>query len=208
MIMPYTSHCLRCVFVHIPKTGGTSVRKSLLLPDVQDRPATNGHPTPTWFNHNFSYEWNSYFRFCVVRHPLLRFYSAYKFALSEKNYWAEKKGFEHVDRFLVKKLGSVEQVAKFLLHSKNRGVVQLTHQSWKPQSVWYADTNAPISILRLEDIVKGFTSLKKRLRIADEISLKKLNSVEGNDFLSPTTKKIVFEIYKEDYVNLGYTMEI
>jgi hypothetical protein len=55
-----------CVFIHIPKTGGTSIRKGIWQKNY-DGPVFGYIPE----------EWGKLFKFAFVRHPLQRFVSAY-----------------------------------------------------------------------------------------------------------------------------------
>lgn len=63
----------KCIFIHVPKTAGVSVAKSLL-----------GKPTVHWSALNcrliFGKEdFNNYFKFSFVRNPFTRLISAYEF---------------------------------------------------------------------------------------------------------------------------------
>ncbi|OGS35853.1 MAG: hypothetical protein A2293_07300 [Elusimicrobia bacterium RIFOXYB2_FULL_49_7] len=65
-------HTRKFLFVHIPKGAGTSVKKALGLPDG---PADHG--TPTDMVH--AQTWEAYFTFTVVRNPIDRFISSYRY---------------------------------------------------------------------------------------------------------------------------------
>lgn len=56
-----------CVLIHIPKTGGTSIRKGLWKKNYEG-PAFGRVPE----------DWRRHFKFAFVRHPLDRMVSAYK----------------------------------------------------------------------------------------------------------------------------------
>ena len=82
----------KAIFIHIPKTGGTSIKEILKLhgfkicnlnpPDGTDDNKTGKYKLGTanrlkrWFTDE---KWNSYFKFCFVRNPYTRMVSNYYF---------------------------------------------------------------------------------------------------------------------------------
>lgn len=102
------SHRLKYVFVHIPKTGGTSIRNlitnnyQLFKPDVTGSwyGITEEHyakfPNVTrelwthstaeeiknWMTDN-NYDWDDYFKFCFIRNPWDRMVSAYEYHIQQ-----------------------------------------------------------------------------------------------------------------------------
>ena len=60
------------VFIHIPKTAGLSIRKAFRI-------KTNGSHHSLNTPQDLEYLTGDYIRFCVVRNPLERFVSAYKY---------------------------------------------------------------------------------------------------------------------------------
>lgn len=73
-------HNLKCIQIHISKTGGLSIRKALFGIDNTDRFM---HIPPN----NIQYEkyWNDYFTFTFVRNPFDRLLSAYSFTVDSHN---------------------------------------------------------------------------------------------------------------------------
>jgi len=63
------SHKYKTIFIHIPKTAGTSI-KSIIPPNKKDR---SPHSRPS----NYGHYWNTYFTFTFVRNPWDRFLSTY-----------------------------------------------------------------------------------------------------------------------------------
>ncbi len=67
---------LKAIFVHVPKTGGTSIEQSL-----KESPArvVGGHTTALGYQWKFPAEFAEYFTFAVMRHPAARFLSAWRY---------------------------------------------------------------------------------------------------------------------------------
>ena len=76
-------HDKRCIFIHIPKTAGTSIEYSfkkvkLKGEKVKKHPKTKHH-TLEEYKDQFPEEFNNYYKFTVVRNPWEREYSLWKF---------------------------------------------------------------------------------------------------------------------------------
>jgi hypothetical protein len=73
---PQIYHHLGAIFVHVPKTGGTSIEMTLRESPEQ---VVGGHTTALGYRRKFPEEFRDYFTFAVVRHPLDRFLSAWRY---------------------------------------------------------------------------------------------------------------------------------
>lgn len=65
---------LKAIFVHVPKTAGTSIERALLLGEKR---VVGGHTTARGYRATFKEEFKSYFKFSLVRDPVDRFASAF-----------------------------------------------------------------------------------------------------------------------------------
>jgi len=96
-----STHCFdyyKCIFIHIPKTAGLSISKTLFGNyagthlDIDHYIATLGRKTV-----------NEYFKFTFVRNPWDRLYSAYNFlkqgGMNEEDMSFEKKYLSHLNSF-------------------------------------------------------------------------------------------------------------
>jgi hypothetical protein len=79
------SHRLRCIFIHIRKSGGTSIKKLLCgaTGENENNVLNNGALDPHCDNIIHAYP--DYFRFAVVRNPYARFVSAWKYLYSTRD---------------------------------------------------------------------------------------------------------------------------
>lgn len=73
---PQIYHHLKVIFVHVPKTAGTSIENRLR---AHPRDVVGGHTTALAYRKAFPKQFDSYYKFAFVRHPLERFLSAYRY---------------------------------------------------------------------------------------------------------------------------------
>ena len=73
---PQIYHHLKTIFVHVPKTAGTSIERHLRQ-SVKD--IVGGHTTALAYKRKFPNCFATYYKFAVIRHPLERFTSAYRY---------------------------------------------------------------------------------------------------------------------------------
>ena len=76
---PQIFHESRSIFIHVPKCAGTSIEKTLGGREF------GGHSYATSIREKYSREWERYYKFSIVREPLSRFSSAYRY-LKERRY--------------------------------------------------------------------------------------------------------------------------
>lgn len=74
------SHDYKCIFLHIPRTGGTSMETWIGGQDLWNDSPAEKHLTALQAKDLYKQYWNSYFKFSVVRNPIQRFISMLKYA--------------------------------------------------------------------------------------------------------------------------------
>jgi len=82
------SHRYKLIFIHIPKTGGSSLAcpgyKGVLLPYLGETDIVHGsHPSARILKKKFPDVWNDYYKFAVVRNPWERLVSSYFYFLGK-----------------------------------------------------------------------------------------------------------------------------
>lgn len=75
------SHKYKCIFIHIPATGGTSIEVALCGTDLHKISPMNKHMSSDIARILYAQYWNKYFKFSYVRNPFDWFVSQYYYAL-------------------------------------------------------------------------------------------------------------------------------
>ncbi|MCB1744135.1 MAG: sulfotransferase family 2 domain-containing protein, partial [Gammaproteobacteria bacterium] len=189
----YREH--RAIFVHIPKTGGISVSTSLFEREsphfcAADYRAIFG---PTFFDQCF--------KFCIVRNPWDRLYSAYSFL--------KRGGMNQRDRYWAQRnLGDCDSFERFVLD-------WLTPESLRrcihllPQADFVTDGEGRLLVDfvgRLETFGVDFQTIRERLG-RPRAELLHLNRSERRDYreiYDEAMRERVAELYARDVDLFGY----
>ena len=194
-LIPYDKH--HCIFVHVTKTGGTSIAKCLFgyLPyhyTAIDYRVIYGRKT---FRH--------YFKFSCVRNPWDRVYSAFRYLKAggwdEKDrVWAESNLAEY-DEFglFVKQWLTPENIR--------------SHLHFHPQYHFICDAKGEIlvdDLIYFETINDDFKRIAERLQIDAELGHHNANpGINYRDVYDSESKNKVANIYARDIELLGYNYD-
>lgn len=136
-LRPLISDELKCIFIHVPKAAGTTIRVSLDLKEDGAGPLFQGHVPWQFYRDNHPFEWTHYFKFACIRNPWSRFWSSYKYAVAGTSYWQRKVHLPHQDADVLKGVSFLELCKKF---SEIKPL--LKHPCWVPQAAWVYDYEA------------------------------------------------------------------
>ena len=96
------------LFIHIPKTGGTSISSCLYGKNLP-------HYTAKFYFDVFGPRLSNLPSFSIIRHPVERFVSAYKMAIAGGT---DIVAYDRYDRFRLRGLSSIEYYVDFLFEHK------------------------------------------------------------------------------------------
>ena len=191
----------RCIFIHIPKTAGTSIKEVLNMPG-------SGHPPWQYFYSVHHEKWLAYKKFTVVRNPWDRAVSAYCYAKMEVSYWHNPEIGMHPDHALLENR-SFEDCIHILKNEREL----LKHESWHPQLLWIMGTEEYSGqlmvdcILTHENLNNDFKQLCNSLGIESR-NLPHTNRTERKaykSFYKNKTIDLISEIYREDINTFKYS---
>jgi hypothetical protein len=194
---PYKTfmHKHKCIFIHIPKNAGSSVLQ--LFADKSGRKHAKWYE----FYESNDYFFKRYFKFAIVREPLSRLYSAYRYVLQGGSGGKDDLALQkHITANSHNFCSFIEQVldADFIM-------LQLLFQ---PQYLYVYDRQQQCvtdCLLRYESLAKDWQQLAQQQGFAE--SLPKVNTSNSDkqcQELSETARAKVMQLYNMDYQLLGY----
>ena len=74
------SHKHKCIFIHLPRTGGSFIEKLITGKQLWKTDLSTKHLLASQAKEKYKDYWDEYFKFSFVRHPYKRFISMLKFS--------------------------------------------------------------------------------------------------------------------------------
>jgi len=206
-----------CIFIHIPKTGGSSIHNALLK-HIQPEHQEPGHYSIIAARKRLEnrlgvpYIDGEYFTFCFVRNPWDRFISAYTY-LKEGGSVHEHPvtGFDKKDRDRF--ISPYKTFDDFIL-SNSCGAKICTELIWqqhfKPQYKYILNSSDEVDINfigKFENYYKDFDFICKRIGVKTP-KLKHINKSHHKPYqmyYTDKTAEIIYNTYKYDIDYFGYS---
>jgi len=184
----------KVIFIHIPKTAGTTVLESLGA--KKNRRDHLSHIVYRQSNH-FKYE--QYFKFAFVRNPLSRCISVYKYLSMGGNQGADKIKYKNVSKQSFDEFVD-EYLVEPYLHSNHM---------LKPQySFIYNEMGCCVVdfLGKQESFNKDFNIVLSKIGLSNNEIVSSNKSIFLNHVqMKSSTKDKIFDIYKKDYEYFGYS---
>ena len=179
---------LNCIFFHIPKTAGMSVSNAL-FGDVKW-----GHRNVSFYKSHYGENlFNSFFKFCFVRNPYDRIFSAFTFL--------KNGGINNQDlKFSKSHLHKYNSFNDFVL----RGLEKEEIMNWihfRPQYTFVCDKNDNLVmnfVGKMENLSADFNVVCKHLNIDSELKKINVNSTK-KIYFSEEVKSIIKLKYQKDF---------
>ncbi|OMP31157.1 sulfotransferase family 2 domain-containing protein [Mangrovimonas sp. DI 80] len=190
------------VFIHIPKTGGTSIIKSLGLIST-----THIEAKEVFKNKQDGRVFRNKFSFAIVRDPIERFVSLYNYARMDVSYYHNNINPEtsvhgaHLDYKLLRE-ANLNECVKFLLEGKLRHDNGWNH--WMPQYTWTHDEYGAICLVDKIYYLNNLELLKIdfKNKFNRELNIPVLNDSKSDSLimdLSEESLEGLYQFYKKDY---------
>ena len=196
-------HEKKCIFIHIPKTAGTSIehyisekeRFILFFRGISSSNRSMHHYTALELQKMIPKYFKEYYKFSIVRNPYDRLLSEY--------YWTPIKdvGYKNgksKDEFLK----YVSYVIKNKLYFNN-----IYNDHFLPQYLFVMNKKKQIIVNHLfkyEDLNYVIEFIKKKLNI--KCNFPYLNkSKDEKEYWNEEQKEIIYELFKNDFIFFGYS---
>jgi hypothetical protein len=187
----------KVIFIHIPKAAGSSIGMSLFGTDII------GH-YPYYIYEEYSKKnFDNFYKFCVVRNPYDRLYSAYSYLLTGgKGTWDQRVGDIIQSRS--------QSFSDFCEHVLDESFVdKYVHFTRQTDFIFDAGIQKVDLIIKLEELSDGIQRLNAALNM--ELTVKEHNKTQVKDderdlTLSENALKNINRIYKKDFEYLGYDL--
>lgn len=199
------SHKYKCIFIHVPKNAGTSITNEFQMQET-------GHWRATAIKRAHPKEWETYFKFTVVRNPFDRFVSSYNYARMEKSYWHSVKGGTYYgkhEEYDLLKNKSFEECCKLFSTSRDT----FKNHCWHRQYPYICDNQGKIMV----DFVVRYESFEEDMKYVYQKCGKTPSprwdnqSTKSKDFLeyyTENTRNIVYNFYNRDFEIFGYNKRL
>ena len=187
-------HELRTIFLHIPKSAGTSLGEALF------GTGRTGHFEWYFYEAEDKAAFDSYYKFCFVREPLSRFLSAYNYLIE-----GGKDPYDAAMGQDIAKYGGINEFVEFGL--KRDRWDRLRH--FRPQHLFLCDRdlNPKVDFVgRFERFDEDCQVVARKLGVAfapEKTNVTRRKSKASSD-LSPKARAILRDVYRGDYQAFGY----
>jgi hypothetical protein len=195
-------------FIHIQKTAGFSI-KTWLIAAMGNSQAIEetGSPTITYMKENYNVQWS----FAVVRNPWDLWVSAYFHTKKqlETNKSDDILYSEGLDECFLSMRNSQQQMISFeeflmIVDADSKKEIMVDARISNSMSDYLR--GGVDLVLRFENLNKEFSAVQEKFN--SNIPLPYLNSsIHANyqSYYTPTTKNLIYKLFKEDIDRWGYT---
>jgi len=195
-------HKRRLIFFHLPKNAGTSIIRAMAMDD-EERIFMDASIEE--YKEHYKDYWDKYKKFTVIRDPIDRFISAYKFARMKESGWfsvSGENGLEKHDHYDICSSMDINEYTSYIYENPR------SYNRWNyHQTIQLSNKNNEIEI----DYFVRFENLQEDLKKIGIENIYKCNPSKIEDDrliqLTKISKMKLYEIYDMDYINFGYKKE-
>ncbi|PKH03425.1 hypothetical protein CXF72_06340 [Psychromonas sp. MB-3u-54] len=187
----------KCIFIHIPKTAGTSILTCLMGDKIYRE-----HASYFDFQRIDTHRFDEYFKFCFVRNPYDRAVSSYEYLKKG----GDKQGDLYFQQLFESKYPTFE---KFILEYLDKDKIY-EHTLFRPQYLFiynYKNECQVDYVGKYENIKSDFKIICKKLGVSFDLPSKnrvKRNPYE-NYYSNQLVKQKIENLYSKDFFLFKYS---
>lgn len=186
----------RCIFIHVPKTAGTSVARALFGVDSRHVPWTE-------YERANPHKFHKYFKFAFVRNPWDRLVSTY--------FFLKRGGMNETDRaWAAENVMPFVDFCDFVRH-RLTSADAMTFPHLRPQCFYLADRSGNIKtdfVGRYENLAQDFAEVARRLGSHAALPVSNTSHHEHfTEYYDNATRAAVADVYANDIALFGYTFK-
>lgn len=190
------SHLKKIIFIHIAKTGGTSIVRNTGYEFKID-----GHTSILHYKKNHPDIFDTYTKMCLVRNPWDRFVSAYEYVRMENSYYHNDKNI-HPDYETIKSLSFEDMVEGFVSeqltlkgHAWSRQFERIQNEKGEKEIDHVFKTEEMNSDSKFREFFPEINHINKSSR----------KSLDYRDYYTEKTKKSIGEYFTQDVEMFEYS---
>jgi chondroitin 4-sulfotransferase 11 len=180
------SHKHKFIFIHIPKTAGTSI-SSVLNPFCEELYPSIKHSNAVKIKEKFGSDiWNEYFKFTFIRNPYERLLSWYN--MIEKNMWRPNLFQSHIKK-------NIHSFSEFIMDDKHPiGINKLPQQRISQFKIISENGRVIVDFVgRYENLNEDFNYICNKLNIP-QTHLPHINKFDHDHYMNYYTKEMISEV--------------
>lgn len=190
-------HKHKCIFIHIPRTGGTSIERSIRSDWTWKNFPTEKHILASTAKRLYKDYWNDYFKFSFVRNPWSRMVSMARFPNFYKC---------NITDGLVDVTGYFEKFPRIEIDPRSESKDETAEKI--RNAVYLNILNEELDFVgRFEELQNDFDYVCEKIGMPKKELPHLVKSKDGKHYTKyydDTTKQIVTERYAEDLEFFGY----
>jgi len=195
------NHEHKCIFIHIPKCGGSSVERHIDNRDWWVHAPAEKHLTANDARNKYAQYWDDYFKFSIVRNPYDIEVSWYHF---KKHPFIHGREIGFSEFIKDESINTVAKISHGLTDKRWENIIPSVTDCYEYLSI--DDTIAMDYIGKLENIRQDFNTICDKIGIPRQqlLHVNKTNHKHYTEYYDDETKQIVAEKYAKDIEYFGY----
>jgi len=196
------NHELRCIFIHIPRTAGTSIERWLCGNNWWNIEPATKHLTARQAKALYAEYWDDYFKFSIVRHPMRRVESMMRYG---RFYGLAQQPDGAIDFAGYKNKFGAQVVVEFDYRFYKRADV--AHDGHLPGQIYGNILDAELDfIARFENLEADLAQISRQIGIKTKMKSHAEPSLGPKpDSSHPVTKAAILALYDRDFTRFGYS---